>query len=502
MSLQEEERNSISGSGFISENRTEDGLLKVHGVALGDNDVTVGAKSREQKLWRPEVLEASAQFLEGKDIVVDHENKSAYKKVGEVTDAKYKSGVGIIYQGVVRDEELEPKIEHGWLEVSPRLMHSEEMEEVGGIDAPTEIFDFPNLSIVRKGAAPSSKISPGEHPELSVDELQQAFDSESEGIEEYHHKQIEKVEEEEAGEEPESDGDSEEELQSPSDVDYARWMFKDRQSAEGAAQAFPCGGIHKREVRGETWYLPCSSQSKFLEAVKEREEEELAIAEARNPDFDETETESWGDIPADTLSYYTENLDYDAEQWDDLTQEQREEIVSHTLLGDPDADTADEGIFFPVVNAATGDLNRGALEAVRSGRGQSADIPQSTYESAFATAGRLLNENFGTDVETNFEEMAAGGKSGQMSALASRLASHTELTKGEAMDFILTLSPDDYMDMTALAKAVSIPLDSSADTMQSVLEKHSMKEEETEKSVSEEEDAPNRSRSILNDIFG
>jgi len=39
------------------------------------------------------------------------------------------------------------------------------------------------------------------------------------------------------------------------------------------------------------------------------------------------------------------------------------------------------------------------LEAVRSGRGQSADIPEDTYESAFRIAGRLLNEEFGSDVE-------------------------------------------------------------------------------------------------------
>jgi len=34
----------ISGTGYVSDdNRTEEGLLIVHGVALGNNDVTLGA---------------------------------------------------------------------------------------------------------------------------------------------------------------------------------------------------------------------------------------------------------------------------------------------------------------------------------------------------------------------------------------------------------------------------------------------------------------------------
>lgn len=133
----------------------------------------------------------------------------------------------------------------------------------------------------------------------------------------------------------------------------------------------------------------------------------LQLSEARTPNYSGTETQSWGDIPADTLSHYTDNLDIPGEQWGDLPQDARQQIANHTLLGDPDGDSADEGIVFPVVNASTGSLNRGALEAVRGGRGQSADLPSDTYASAYSVAGRLLNDEFDADVETDFEANAA-----------------------------------------------------------------------------------------------
>lgn len=130
------------------------------------------------------------------------------------------------------------------------------------------------------------------------------------------------------------------------------------------------------------------------------------LSQARTPDFDGAEDSSWGDVPADTLSHYQDNLNVEDSQWSDLPSEDRNLIASHTLLGDPDADSTDEGIFFPVVNASTGNLNRGALEAVRGGRGQSANIPDDVYASAYRKAGELLNDNWEeTDVEVSLNEL-------------------------------------------------------------------------------------------------
>jgi hypothetical protein len=469
----------ISGSGFVSDDRTDDGLLKVHGVALGNNDVTKGSFSGKRKLWRPEVLQEAGSFLEGKDIVVDHENKSARETVGEITEAKFDEERGIIYQGVVQDEELEPKIENGWLEVSPRIIHSKDSDEVDGIESPSQIFDIPNLSIVRKGASKSNTLNVGEMEELSVEELESAFDSEEdESVDEYQFRT--------------------EELQSkPEDFDLSRWLYESPQGAIGASQKFSCdGGVHEHEIEGTTWYMPCSSHDNFLESLKQLRKEELAkfeeddfvtwdngsahgrivdwtddgvydasidgdvsvegteddpagliqiyqetdggwsptdtmvghkfstlnewnpenvieenaeveqlqISEARTPEYSGTETKSWDDVPK-TLEEFLEGVSGDTSEVDivdELSESQKQDIANHTLLGDSEAETLDGLLFFPVVNPNNSNLNRGALEAVRSGRGQSADIPQSTFESAFSVAGRLLNEEFDADVE---EEM-------------------------------------------------------------------------------------------------
>lgn len=531
-----------SARSFV-QNRTEDGKLKIHGVAIGDNDITRGHMSGEKKLWTPSVLEESAHTLSGKDIVVDHENRSAYKKIGEVTKADYKPGIGVIYQGVISDDELEGKIENEWLDVSPRILHSKSHEEKNGLKVPDAIREFDNLSVVRQGAAPSNTLKPGEHEELSVEELQSFFD----------------------------DGDAEFELIENTDgfvselqegIDMTQYLYKSQNAARGAAEALNCSGSHEHEFENETWFMPCDSHDSFLQSLKQSEEmaismkpkegqmvrwqpmpqvigkvvhapddedivmveakqpesakgmtftagfedvvpvetsveemaefteddyvqwdwsdgtaygqvtdivsdgsrtvegntrtvssdddesivvidqvneegesqdqrvikivreegenennlrdwspseseeaseiEEMQISEARMPEYDGTEQTSWGEIDADTLSYWTNALDLEAEQTSDLTDSQKEEIAQHTLLGDPDSDNIRSLRFFPVVNAETGNLNRGALEAVRSGRGQSADIPQDTYESAFGIAGQLLNEEFGTDVEEEF----------------------------------------------------------------------------------------------------
>lgn len=429
-------RPNLGNRGHVGNESDDDGLFPVHGVAIGNNDVTVGHLSGERKLWTPEVLEEAADTLEGKKIVVDHENNSAREVIGEVTDAKFDEDTGVIYRGQIDDSELARKVDNGWLEVSPRIIHSKEMEEHGDVKVPQSIRKFDNLSVVSYGAAGSNEIELGEE-ELSAGELEDAFEDE-EVVSDW--------------ERPVSEDDEYAEMQE--DMNYSQWMYESPEGAQGANEKFPCSGIHEHEVNGTTWYMPCSSHDDFLDAMDEVNEEEMQRSEARRPEYDGTETRSWGDIPADTLSHYTENLDLDAESWDDLTQDERSEIASHTLLGETDADTADGGIFFPVVNASTGNLNRGALEAVRSGRGQSADIPQSTYDSAFRMAGRLLNEEFDADVEVEMaeDENESEEEEGEVEEmqtdmeekrrLAGQISSFAPLTRDESLSLINTVDPN------------------------------------------------------------
>lgn len=153
-----------------------------------------------------------------------------------------------------------------------------------------------------------------------------------------------------------------------------------------------------------------------------------ALDSARTPTYSGTESQSWGDIPAGTLSHYTDNLSLESDDtgsWDDLTQSDRQTIAEHTLLGDSNADSTDEGIVFPVVNASTGSLNEGALDAVIGGRGSSANQPQSAIDSAQTRARSLLNDEFDREVSTNVdahEESPASVDPGGLRAAARALA--------------------------------------------------------------------------------
>lgn len=488
-------RGPDGGFGILSDDTNEGGLHAIHGVCLGINDVTVGALSGTKKLWTPEVLEDAADTLRGKEIVVDHENKSSLSVIGEVLESKFEEGTGVVYKGVIDNSELAQKIDHGWLSVSPRIIHSEEMEEEGDVKIPQSIRKFDNLSVVNRGASPSATVRLGEPEELQA-ELENAFEEDGGVVAEYQ-----KVEMQDGG------------------PDLSQWLYDNRNAAIGASRDFGCTGSHTHEIEGETWYGPCQTHDSFLKNLaqkrKEKQEEmeqaeELQIAEARRPDYDGTEEVSWGDVSAGQLEYWTDALGYeDVEQTDDLTQEQKSEIASHTLLGDPEADSLREVRFFPVVNAETRNLNRGALEAVRSGRGQSADVPSDTYESAYSMAGRLLNEEFDSDVET---ELEAEPESEELSAheerkrMAGQMSSVIPLTRDEALGLLGALDPERPDGPEAIADAVGRAFNVERDRVLRALERAGVtKPEPRVENASENEendDADPERVSPLEDLVG
>lgn len=480
-----------SGSGFISQNQ-EDDLFQIHGVAIGSNDITRGHLSGERKLWTPEVLEESAETLQGQQLVVDHENRSSRDVVGEITEAKFQEGTGVIYKGVMDDSELAQKVGHGWLEVSPRIIHSEEMEERGEVKVPQKIHAFDNLSIVSKGAAESNEINLGDTDELSAEELQEAFAEDDDTVAEFQHRV--------------------EENAHPEDIDVTRWMYETAEAAQGAAESFPCEGIHEHLVEGETWYMPCSNFDEFLLGLAELSEEEkegIEVSEAsadveiedlqrveslqrdraRRPVYDGTEESEWN---APDLEDYVSGYDAissDVETVDDLNDEDRSLIAEKTLLGETDADNFRELSFFPVVNPSTDNLSRNALVAVRGGRGQQADIPDDAYASASDMAGELLNEEFDADVEVESEapevddpvEEASeeGEKDGETEELAQKdkkrlagqLSSFSELTRDQAQSLLNAMDPNEPTDTEALVIASSKALGVEKENLRAVFDR-------------------------------
>lgn len=246
-----------SGSGYLSNDRTEDGLRIIHGTAIGSNDVTVGHLTGEKKRWTPKALRDAAHTLQGSDIVVNHENKDAYSKVGEVRKARFQEGTGVIYEGVIDDEDLESKIERGWLQVSPRILHGEPQgEDETGAKVVDDVRRFANLSIVRKGAAPSNSVQTGEHEELSIEELRECFEEDDDIVEDVEYPFID------------------EELQEIRGRDLTRWLYDDPEGAQGASESLGCSGYHEHSLKGQTFYMPCSTHEDFLQSLANSEEEE------------------------------------------------------------------------------------------------------------------------------------------------------------------------------------------------------------------------------------
>lgn len=160
------------GTAHLSSELDDDGPYTIHGVAIGAGDITVG-NSGIKKKWPGDELRNAASTLEGKPLVRDHQNNTD-GRVGTVTEAHYREGVGVLYEAEIAPhyEQLAQDIAAGIQEVSARAYHDpvdelEEDDETGALVATNIIFD--NLSVVSQGAAPSNTANIGDFdPETAV----------------------------------------------------------------------------------------------------------------------------------------------------------------------------------------------------------------------------------------------------------------------------------------------------------------------------------------------
>lgn len=170
-SPQELERNEVHLAEFSEENAP----FLIHGIAIGEGDVTRG-KSGDLKKWPKETLEEASDSLEERPLVEDHENNSR-GVIGEVVAVEYEDGVGILYEAELDDPELAKKIDNGRLEVSIRGFH-EDVEDMDTTEEGANIVEhliFDNLSIVPSGAAPSNTVKMGPSKEISAAECSAIF---------------------------------------------------------------------------------------------------------------------------------------------------------------------------------------------------------------------------------------------------------------------------------------------------------------------------------------
>lgn len=82
----------------------------------------------------------------------------------------------------------------------------------------------------------------------------------------------------------------------------------------------------------------------------------------RTPSYEGTETTSWGSVDKSFESYKSAYGE-EAENWKDASAEFKKWAAETSLVGDPKAETFDEGVSYPVVNPQTEKLNKGGLLA-------------------------------------------------------------------------------------------------------------------------------------------
>lgn len=133
----------------------------VHGVAIGANEVTHGANG--PKFWPEEELRASVQSLVDVPFTKNHDDDNVESVVGQITDAGFQPGVGIVYEAEVDDEDLATKIARGRLEVSVHAMHGDG-GRTGEGEMIVENVTFLDLSLVPRGGSPSNFVQSGESP--------------------------------------------------------------------------------------------------------------------------------------------------------------------------------------------------------------------------------------------------------------------------------------------------------------------------------------------------
>jgi len=145
-------------------------------------------------------------------------------------------------------------------------------------------------------------------------------------------------------------------------------------------------------------------------------EGEFMLKKARTPDYDGVEDVAWGSVKKNIGDYVKSYYKFSGEKEPetvssrvkDMPISEKSWIASKTLLGDENATDSRDLVFFPVVNPATNKLNYNALLAVKSGRGQSADIAEDTLKTVIDKANFLLDKEFNKDfnnLETGDSEM-------------------------------------------------------------------------------------------------
>lgn len=336
----------------------------IHGIAIGEGDVTRGSSGIEKK-WPRDALKPAAETLAGRPLVTDHENDS-HAVVGKVTEAFYQEGTGVLYEAQLFDEELAEKIANGLLEVSIRGFHGDvsEMEESEEGAKVVSKLKFDNLSIVPVGAAPSNTVEIGPSTEVSAAECAEVIGA----LEEDEVDEEKEVEENAEGAEDIRKGDVDRYEQ-----DISRYPEKGNTPPEDSE------GMHEYEEEEENSPDEDGDVAELVTAIHE-------------PEFDEAEDKEWSK-PA--LSEFISEMDVEADGWDDLTEEQRQNVADHFLVSKSGSFPPENygELALPVVEV-DGTLNLNALQNAKARAGQVEGVSSDDEDELNSKINNLAESNF------------------------------------------------------------------------------------------------------------
>ena len=273
----------------------------IHGVAIGEDDVTAGEHGR--KRWPRDVLEPAAETLAGEPFVFNAGDPSQHsgdgrRTVGNVVRAAYEPGVGVVYQARIDDEDVAEQLSRGELEVSIEGSGEEVEEDPETGAAILRGFEFTGIAAVKRGASPSNYAAPGEagpNPGIAAlsGSVEHALDpavksckesvlednpgmAEGEAIAICRAQTAADDPTTEAGEDAAGTADVETTMADHTDErmaaipmpDDAQLLYPSEDQAEAAAERIGLGETaHEHELDGESWYMPGETHDAFAEAM-------------------------------------------------------------------------------------------------------------------------------------------------------------------------------------------------------------------------------------------
>ena len=137
----------------------------IHGVALAADDVVRAGPDEKRTRWSPGALAKMAGSLENKPLTDRHTDTDPHATVGEVTEAWYdESDEAIRFRATLADDDLASKINSGLLELSPRVEHPENLDDLKRHeDGLSRLIERPDAKTIRHVAIVPRTERSGKH---------------------------------------------------------------------------------------------------------------------------------------------------------------------------------------------------------------------------------------------------------------------------------------------------------------------------------------------------